>query len=145
MRSFYERRQHDEENITEYSHELAAFIDRLESASSQQVTNHDGMLRDQLVENVREPLLRWELRKKTEAQPGTSFIEMRDVAVRWSIEKDGGKSRVRVATQAVAAEDGVMSMLKVIAEQQQQLIQTLATPPAPESGRRQTVKENCYQ
>ena len=31
-----------------------------------------------------------------------------------------------MATREVAAEDGVMSMLKVIAEQQQQLIQTLA-------------------
>ena len=40
---------------------------------------------------------------------------------------------------------GVMSMLKVITEQQQQLIQTLATPPAPESGRPRALKGNYYQ
>ena len=119
LRSFYERRQHEEESVTDYSHELAALVDRLESASPRHVVNRDCMLRDQLVENVREPLLRWELRKKTEVTPDASFIEVRDVAVRWSTETDGGKRRARVATQEVAKEDGVMSMLKVIAEQQQ--------------------------
>ena len=77
--------------------------------------------------------------------PDASFIEVRDVAVRWSTETDGGKRRARVATQEVAKEDGVMSMLTVIAEQQQQLIQTLATPPAPETGRPRTMNGNCYQ
>ena len=145
LRSFYERRQQEDESVTDYSHELAAHVDRLESASPRHVVNRDCMLRDQLVENVREPLLRWELRKKTESTPDASFIEVRDVAVRWSTETDGSKRRARVATQKVATEDGVMSMLKVIAEQQQQLIQTLATPPAPKSGRPHALKGNCYQ
>ena len=48
------------------------------------------------------------------------------------------------ATQEVVAEDGVLSMLKVIAEQQQQLIKTLATPPTSDSGRPRTMKGNCY-
>ena len=52
-----------------------------------------------LVENVREPLLRWELRKGTESKPAASFIEVRHVAVRWSTETDGGKRRVRAATR----------------------------------------------
>ena len=64
LRSFYERRQHEEESVTDYSHELATLVDRLESASPRHVVNRDCMLRDQLVENVPEPLLRWELRKK---------------------------------------------------------------------------------
>ena len=50
---------HDEESITEYSHELAALVDHLESAIPRHGNNRDSMLRDQLVENVREPILRW--------------------------------------------------------------------------------------
>ena len=49
LRSFYERRQHEEESVTDYSHELAALVDRLESASPRHVVNRDCMLRDQLV------------------------------------------------------------------------------------------------
>ena len=52
------------ESITEYSHELPALIDRLEKVSPRHITNLDHMLRDQLVENVREPLLRWELKNR---------------------------------------------------------------------------------
>ena len=152
LRSFYERRQHEDESVTDYSHELAALVDRLESASPRHVVNRDCMLRDQLVENVREPLLRWELRKRTESNPNATFIEVRDVALRWATETDGSRRRIRVATQEVAAtqevvaEDGVLSMLKVIVEQQQQLIKTLATsptlatPPTP-----RTMKGNCCQ
>ena len=28
LRTFYERRQHEEESVTDYSHELAALVDR---------------------------------------------------------------------------------------------------------------------
>ena len=108
LRSFYDRRQQEDESVTDYSHELAALVDRLESASPRHVVNRDCMLRDQLVENVREPLLRWELRKKVEAIPDTSFIEVRDVAVRWSTETDSGKRRARVATQEIATEEFVV-------------------------------------
>ena len=39
------------------------------------------------------------------SHPGSSFIEICDVGVRWSNETDGGKRRVRVATQEVPAEE----------------------------------------
>ena len=89
-------RQHDDETVTDYSHELAALVDWLERASPRHGTNRDGTLIDQLVENVRESLLRWELRKKTDSQPGASFIKIWDVDGWWSIETDGSKCRVRV-------------------------------------------------
>ena len=109
LRSFYESRQHEDETVTDYSHERAALVDRLESACLRHVANRDCMLRGQLVENVREPLLRWELRKRTESNPDASFIEVRDVAVRWATETDGNKRRVRVATQEVAATQEVVA------------------------------------
>lgn len=145
LRSFYERKQRDGESIIEYSHELASCVDRLDSVSPRYVPNRDTMLRDQLVENVRESMLRWELKKKTEAQPSASFIEIRDMAVRWTAETDAGKRQVRAASQEAAVEDGVMAMLKVIVEQQQQLIRTLGAPTTTDDRRRRNVKGNCYQ
>ena len=65
LRSFYDRWEHEDDSVTDYSHELTALVDCLESASPRHVVNRDCMPRDQLVENVREPLLRWELRKRT--------------------------------------------------------------------------------
>ena len=38
------------------------------------------------------------------SHPGSSFIGICDVGVRWSNETDGGKRRVRVAMQEVTAE-----------------------------------------
>ena len=81
--------------------------------------------------------------KKIEMQPTTSFIEVRDEAIRWSLEAGGGAcytpSHVvydqHATAQQVVVEDGVMAMLKVIADQHQQLLRTLA---APQPG-------NCYQ
>ena len=40
LRSFYERKQRDEESITEYSHELAALNDRLENVSPDKSRSH---------------------------------------------------------------------------------------------------------
>ena len=48
LRSFYERRQHEYETVTDYSHELAAVFYRLESASPRHVVNRECMLKDQL-------------------------------------------------------------------------------------------------
>ena len=146
--AFYERRQRDGETIREYSYELAAVIDRLEPTSPPNVTYRNGMLRDQLVENVREPRLRWALRKQIKMQPTASFIEVRDVAIRWSLEAGGGAcytpSHVvydqHATAQQVVVEDGVMAMLKVIADQQQQLLRTLAAPQPNRS-----KPGNCYQ
>ena len=84
------------------------------------------MLLDQLVENVREPLLRWELKKTGSA----TFIDIRDLAIKWSTETAGG-SRRRIASQEMskAREDCVLSMLTIISEQQKQQIRALAGPP----------------
>ena len=87
----------------------------------------------------------WELKKKTEAQPSASFIEIRDMAVWWTAEMDAGKRQVCAASQEAAVEDGVMAMLKVIVEQQQQLIRTLGAPTTTDDCRRRNVKGNCYQ
>ena len=46
LRSFYERKQRDGECITEYPHELASCVDRLDSVSPRHVPNLDTMLRD---------------------------------------------------------------------------------------------------
>ena len=62
------------------------------------------------MENVREPLLRWELKKQADMHPSATFIDIRDLAIKWSTETDGGsRRRVRIASQEIstAREDGV--------------------------------------
>ena len=103
-----------------------------------------------MFDNVLEPLLRCELRKKTEAQPNVSFIEIRDVAIGWSTETNGSGQRVRVAAQEVVNEDGapttVVTKLQTIAEQQQQIIRTLSTPPTDSGRPRGSIgRGNCFQ
>ena len=44
------------------------------------------MLRDQLIENVREPYLRWELKKQVTNEPENTFITCRKTAIQWSTE-----------------------------------------------------------
>ena len=44
------------------------------------------MLRDQLIENVREPYLRWELKKQVTNEPESTFITCRETAIQWSTE-----------------------------------------------------------
>ena len=66
------------ETITEYSHQLVQLIDRLENASPDHVVDRDTMLRDQLIENVREPYLRWELKKPVTSELESIFITCRE-------------------------------------------------------------------
>ena len=90
------------ETITEYSHQLVQLIDRLENASPDHVIDRDTMLRDQLIENVREPYLRWELKKQVAHEPESTFIACRETAIQWSTEMET-KKKVRTSSQIVDA------------------------------------------
>ena len=58
------------------------------------------MLRDQLIENVREPYLRWELKKQMTNEPESTFITCRETAIQWSRESET-KKNVRTSSQIV--------------------------------------------
>ena len=60
------------------------------------------MLREQFVENVRDVLLRWELKRRIEADVSANFLALRKVAMLWSEEEEGA-AHSKVRSQAVEA------------------------------------------
>ena len=136
LRNFYERKQMEGETITEYSHQLVQLIDRLENAFPDHVLYRDTMLRDQLIENVREPYLRWELKKQVTNEPESTFITCRETAIQWSTETET-KKKVRTSSQIVDVKsmqslpqqphsDQVVKMLTEMMAKQQTLIEGIA-------------------
>jgi len=133
QRSFYERKQLEGETITEYSHQIVNLLDRLENVSPEHVVDRDRMLRDQLVENVREPYLRWELKKQVEQDQGSSFITCREIAIQWTTETEMGRRKVknyaqRVDEQPVEQQGGneVVKMLAEMMAKQQALLEGIS-------------------
>jgi len=85
------------------------------------------MLHHQLVENVREPYMRWELKKQVEQEPDSSFITCRETAIQWMTETEMGSRRKvrnyahRVDEQRVEQHDGndtVKTLAEMMAKQQ---------------------------
>ena len=61
LRAFYERRQQISETISDFSHGLVELVDHLQRTSPGIADDRDRMLHEQLIENVRDVYLRWEL------------------------------------------------------------------------------------
>ena len=143
LRNVYERKQMEGETITEYSHQLVQLIDRLENVSPDHVLDRDTILRDQLIENVREPYLRWELKKQVTNEPESTFITCRETVIQWSTEtiqwstETETKKKVRTSSQIVDVKsmqslpqqphsDQVVKMLTEMMAKQQTLIEGIA-------------------
>lgn len=86
LRAFYERRQHNSETISDFSHGLVELVDRLQRTSPGIADDRDRMLREQLIENVRDVHLRWELKRRVEREPASTFLAIRKVALMWADE-----------------------------------------------------------
>ena len=86
LRNYYERKQNNFESVAEYSRHLVELSRKLQISNPSQYTNCDQMLRDQFIENVKDSLLKWELRKIVANKTTASFLEVRNVAVRWDEE-----------------------------------------------------------
>ena len=67
-----------------YSHALVELADRICRLAPKSATERDIMLREQFVENVRDVLLRWELKRRIEADDSANFLALRKVAMLWS-------------------------------------------------------------
>lgn len=89
LRRFFYRRQLPGEPITSYSHGLIDIADRIHRLAPKSVAERDTMLRDQFVENVRDVHLRWELKRRIEANGAIDFLSLRKVAMQWADEVEG--------------------------------------------------------
>ena len=102
LRQFYERHQGERESMSDLAHALVLLLDRLHSVDSTAVRNKDRMLREQFLENVRSVNLRWDLKRRVEQDPETTFLAVRKVPMFWAREVENEpapKMQVRISQQ----------------------------------------------
>lgn len=88
LKLFYERRQRDGESLRAYSHSLRELLNRALKVDKKAVVDPDLTLRDQFANSVRDGVLRKELRKFIREHPSTTFLDIREEALRWSEEEE---------------------------------------------------------
>ena len=155
LRAFYERRQHNSETISDFSHGLVELVDRLQRTPPGIADDRHRMLREQLIENVRDVHLRWELKRRVEREPASTFLAIRKVALMWADEVEDvapRKTRAYVAqcdatppdalakvwdelaVQRKLFSEGLAAQQHAITEvliQQQQILSAMASGPGP--------------
>ena len=83
QKQFFQRKQLEGESVREFSHALLTSMEAIKCSNPNGIHNPDGMVRDQFVENVRDGLLRRELKRSIRLDPESSFFAIRSEAVRW--------------------------------------------------------------
>ena len=88
LKSFYERKQKDTETLREFSHALCEIYNRIYSRDTTIIPSRDQALRDQFADNVRDPLLRKELKCMVRSNSSSKFLEVREEALHWAEEDE---------------------------------------------------------
>ena len=105
LKAFYDRRQKEGESLREFSHGLRELLNRALKVDKKAVVEEDRTLRDQFANNVRDTLLRKELRRFVREHHTTSFLDVREEALRWTEEEDKpGKTAHHEATGAIPSQ-----------------------------------------
>ena len=129
LRAFYERRQQISETISDFSHGLVELVDRLQRTSPGIADDRDRMLREQLIDNVRDVHLRWELKRRVEREPASTFLAIRKVAQRWADEVEDvppKKMRAYVAQCDATPPDALAKVWDELAAQRKLFSEGLA-------------------
>ena len=136
LAQFCQRHQKQGETVREYSYALKRLMDVANSKTQQAPPDVDRLMRDQLVEYVKDDALQRHLGQRVEANPFLTFGEVRAMAVKWeesrapprshSGPKSGGASvqaaGMAVCSQATASEGAVEpSVRQLYVNQQRQL------------------------
>ena len=83
LAQFCQRHQRADETVREFSYGLKRLMDMVGRATPGAVPNSDQLLRDQLIEHVRDGALRRMLDQRVAADPRLTFAEARGLAVKW--------------------------------------------------------------
>ena len=86
--SFYERKQKDGETLREFSHALCEIYNRIHSRDPSIIPSRDQTFRDQFANNVRDQLLRKELKRMVRSNSSCKFLEVREEALHWAEEDE---------------------------------------------------------
>lgn len=139
LAQFCQRHQKVGETVREYSYALKRLMEVANSKIPGGVPDADRLMRDQLVEHVRDGALRRHLDQRVEAVPLLAFRDVRAVAVRWEESRAlaGGRgespsgaaalarSEVSACSQAAAAEEMAEPTLRQLYMGQQKQLEAL--------------------
>lgn len=105
QKQFFQRRQLEGESLREFSHSLLSLMEVVNRRSPTAISNSDQLVRDQFVDNVRDSMLRRELKRSLRITPNASFLEIRSEAIRWVEEGEHvGAPRARAYSCNTQAE-----------------------------------------
>ncbi|KAK3729825.1 hypothetical protein QZH41_016099 [Actinostola sp. cb2023] len=162
LKAFYDRRQKDGESLREFSHALSELWTRVVKKDTKCSADSDTMLRDQFADNVRDALLRKELKRSIRVRPGISFLDIREEGISWSEEEEKSphatqRFRNTTSTSEVKAEscilqgkdpqDSTLRDLAKMLQQQQEAIKELTAAVArlKSSPERKPQGQLCYK
>ena len=103
LRKFFERRQKERESIQDFSHALMLLLSRVERLSLEGVHDKDKLLRDQLLENLRDPQLRRDIKRWARDNPTKTFQQIREEVQRW-VDEDNTSPKRAAATRETTAQ-----------------------------------------
>ncbi|KAK0151707.1 hypothetical protein N1851_006992 [Merluccius polli] len=83
QKQFFQRRQLEGESLREFSHALLHLLEAVKRRDPACLANPEAVLRDQFVENVRDGMLKRELRRQVRLHPTLTFLDVRSEAIRW--------------------------------------------------------------
>lgn len=133
LRRFFERKQRDRESVREFSHALMVLLARVERLDEGAVTDKDKLLRDQFLENLRDPQLRRDIKRWVRDHPTKTFQQIRDEVQCW-MDEDGSSekrsAKVREVTEEPTCEEAralpnLQSVVKELVASQKLLAENL--------------------
>lgn len=76
-RKFFARRQGDRESAQDFAHALMVLLSRVERLSGETETGKDVLLKEQFVENLKDPTLRRDIKRWARDHPTATFQDVR--------------------------------------------------------------------
>ena len=83
QQKFFDRKQKEGESLQDFSHALMMLMERVTLCEPQAMSNSQMLLRDQFCENVRDHMLRRELKRMVRHNRALSLLDVRKEAIRW--------------------------------------------------------------
>lgn len=106
QQKFFQCRQREGETLREFSHSLMSLMEIVQRKNKTAIARPDCVLRDQFAENVRDKMLRRELKQYIRLNPDSSFLDLRREAFRWADDGEGPRP-VRARAFSCDASSGV--------------------------------------
>lgn len=130
---FQATRQRRSEGVKAFSHRLREAFDDLKTRQRETGATVVGprILRDHFVESLTDHILRRQLRQVVAAEPGLSFLELREMAVRWEDDPVDDYQEERAAARQVQAAESndTLKAIAALTEQVAKLTTMMAEAP----------------